>query len=128
MKHSISAFSLLCICLLTSCSIFKGGSDAPSGDIKKDKKLTSEDQVPTDPLLEKTEAEAGDIGSMEEKTISEGRIIKGFLEPNVSELPNKKDLQESVNVAPLPEALAPKDIEPVTPVLEDPNAPLPENQ
>ncbi len=83
------------------------------------------------PLVQKPEANPASnsnrVNKFSNKAAQKGRTIEGFIEPNVTKLPDNKDLQESNNVAPAPSPLTPKLEAPVAPLLIDPSAPLPSN-
>lgn len=121
MNKSINFVSLLSICLLTSCSIFKGSSGEPDTQGKEIPKTTKPKQMP-----EKMARpfEGTSVSNVVKSDTPEGRTIAGFIEPNVTKLPDNKDLQESNNVAP---PLTPKLEVPVAPLIIDPSAPLPSN-
>jgi hypothetical protein len=128
MNKSTITITLLSFCLLTSCSMFnnKDKDKAPSKKGKTDKEKT---EIPPSNLV-------NDTGSLEETSSTmenpenenKGRVLEGFIEPDVTGLPDNKALQESINVAPIPEPLTPSNDVPEDNLLSDPNAPLPENQ
>lgn len=127
MNKIITAITLLSICLLSSCSMFKGKSDAPTKKGKTEKVSKKTDLPPSDLVSDPSSiAETSSATEDTEKVKEQGRIIEGFIEPDVTGLPDNKDLQESVNVAPIPEPLTPKEEVPQDSLLTDPNTPLPE--
>lgn len=132
MNYSITVISLLGICLLNSCAVFKGKGKNPTKKEKTEKVVKKTDQsleVPLSDLGPITDG-TGEAGNAAGEN-KPGRTIEGFMEPDVTQLPDNKDLVESLNVAPIPEDLAPKpetpvDIVPLDP--SDPTEPLPDNR
>ena len=147
MNKIITSTALLSICLLSSCSTIKGFRNDPSTwgkkgkkeEIKKVSKKTNRPIKRTVPRLHSNEtisSEASNrVNNVSNSSKNKGRTVKGMMEPNVTNLPDNKDLQESNTVAPVPAPLKPKlDLDaPVTPLLKvpadltDPSAPLPSN-
>ena len=126
-KFSISA-PLLSICLLSSCSIFKSGSEDPSKIVKTEnvKKNTAPTQqgIATDTAPDMNEPIDSTISNINS---NKTRTIPGFIEPDVTQLPDNKDLQESNNVAPASSPLKPNSDNSITPLPVEPAASLPEN-
>ncbi len=125
MKKFITSASLLSICLLTSCSIFKGSHGEPD---TQGKQISKKAELPIQKIENSLRPVEGiSANNTVNSNPSEGRTIAGFIEPDVTQLPDNKDLQESNNVAPVPSPLTPKLEAPVAPLLIDPSAPLPPN-
>ncbi len=125
MNKFITSASLLSICLLTSCSIFKGSRGEPD---TQGKEISKSADLPKQlPLNLVRPVEGISVSNIVNSNTPEGRTIEGFIEPDVTQLPDNKDLQESNNVAPAPSPLTPKLEAPVAPLLIDPSTPLPQN-
>lgn len=128
MIKSIATIPLLSICLLTSCSLFKGKSKSKLPPLNKTEpeKVIKQKNFPHAKL---TQHYSNDL---ENQTVTNSsnkeRIIGGFMEPDVTQLPDNKVLQESANVAPVRTSLTPLTPETETPLLTDPTTPLPDNQ
>ena len=142
MNKFITSTSLLSIGLLASCSTINGFRQDPdtwgkkeekekTQTISKPEKLTKPPTVisksqPTNYTSATTTSKK--VNNVTKKTTQNGRIIAGFIEPNVTKLPDNKDLQESNNIAPIP--VLPRLETPVAPLLPDaidPTSPLPSN-
>ncbi len=111
--------------------MFNGKSDDGTKKKKTETVTKKTEQTEQEPILDSMPI-ANDTSGIEniESKKDSGRTIKGFIEPDVTQLPDNKDLLESVNVVPIPEAPAPKqdeplDLLPIDPI--DPTAPLPDN-
>ncbi len=125
MNIFITFTSLLSICLLTSCSTFKGSSAAPN---KLDKEVSEKLLIPVQkPLNSLRPASDISLSNVVKSTSPRGRTIKGMIEPDVTQLPDNKDLQESINVVPTLSPLTPKLKVPVAPMIVNPSDTLPSN-
>ncbi len=124
MNIFINSLPLLSICLLTSCSIFKGSPGEPDTQGKEISKTAEPKQKPMNGVRPD---EGTGVSNVVNSNKPEGRTIKGFIEPDVTQLPDNKDLQESNNVAPALSPLTPKVEAPVAPLIIDPSAPFPSN-
>ncbi len=131
MNKFIASTSLLSICFLTSCSIIEGYRQDPSTwGIKeqvKNASITADSpkQLKT-PLVKPTKGSPSININIVNKTSNNGRTVEGMIEPDVTQLPDNKDLQESNNVAPAP--MTPELRAPVAPLLINPSDSLPLNR
>ncbi len=138
---------LLCISILSSCSAIKGYRQDPSTwrgketvEQKKKPQLLSKNnaapkrtyynrlpttkpaKIPSAPQVKNVKATAQPQSPIRTET---ARTIPGFIEPNVTNLPDNKDLQEANAVAPAP--ISPRLISPMSQLLIQPSEKLPSN-
>ncbi|MGJ8657991.1 MAG: hypothetical protein ACSHX6_16205 [Akkermansiaceae bacterium] len=139
MNKFIISSSILSFGLLASCSTISGYRQDPDTWGKKGKKekvqkvSTSAERPKLRPVTQPQPSNIApavvnnNVNRVSKKTAQKGRTIEGMIEPNVTKLPDNKDLQESNNIAPIP--VQPKLESPVAPLLPndfiDPTSPLP---
>jgi hypothetical protein len=145
MNKYISSAFLLSISFLTSCSTIGEFRQDPS--TWGNKEVAAQAPVYTAPatlpapqkvVVREVQPEVvappvimKEENTLPKPTVTQGRTITGFIEPNVTKLPDNKDLQESNNIAPNLTPLQPtlRDIESSIPSILpiDPTSPLPAN-
>jgi hypothetical protein len=131
MNKFIASTARLSICFLTSCSIIEGYRQDPSTWGKKEQVKNASDTADfpkqtNTPLVKPTKITPSINSEIVNKISNNGRTVEGMIEPDVTQLPDNKDLQESNNVAPAP--LNPKLRAPVAPLLINPSDSLPLNR
>ncbi len=132
MNKFITLTSLLSICLLSSCATIKGFRQHPDtwGKKGKAKKVAKKAELPKQRTVNRIRPNGSTPSANSNNvkmTSNKGRTIEGMIEPDVTKLPDNKELQESNNIVPAPSTLTPKLEAPVAPLLIDPKDPLPSN-
>ena len=104
MNKFITCILSLVICSLTSCSLISGLAKNPD-DQDKEKKVTHPNADSSQKKNSKKLSHAYYIKSSDTDATKlkqpTGRVVDGFMEPDVSNIPDNKDLQESNNVSPI---------------------------
>jgi hypothetical protein len=95
MNYSITVITLLSICLLNSCAMFKGKGKNSTKKEKTEKVVKKTDQKEQESLADLGPiAESVNVSGNTTGENKPGRTIEGFMEPDVTQLPNNKDLIE----------------------------------
>jgi hypothetical protein len=117
MNKFITSASFLSICLLSNCAVIKEYRGEPEtwGKKGKTENSTEKAEIPTQKpanILRTVESISDASGTSVDKIADsnpeQGRTIEGFIEPDVTQLPDNKDLQESNNILPTTSPLIPK--------------------
>ena len=130
-------FSLLSLCLFSSCATLSHYRQDPKLWNKKKGKDSKEKVVKQNAVTKTNELKKRKASAIKTPYTSQqlkessttsptkqpGRVVRGFIEPDVTRLPNNNDLQESNISSPIPSQRSVDT--PLAPLLNDPLVPLP---
>jgi hypothetical protein len=113
---------------MTSCATISRLRDDPSKIDTTENTSDVVKPVKQDPVSNSVPVEVDTpVPNIATSDDNKARTIEGFIEPDVTQLPDNKDLQESNNVAPKPSQLRPNSDKSIIPQLNDLTDSLPKN-